>query len=106
MRLHHLDGHRGGLAAPNAQRRHTALATGFFQRAEQRDDDTSAGGTDRMTERAGAAMNIQAVMRHVVLFHGGHRNSGKRLVDFEQIHVFAAPAGFLVQLLDRADGCG
>ncbi len=50
--LDDFDGQRRGFAAADAQRRDAALQVAITQRVDQRGEDASAGGADRMAERA------------------------------------------------------
>src|SRR4029453_18949782 len=58
-----LDRHRGGFAAADAQRSDAALLAVLAQRAQQGDNDPRAGCADRVTERACAAVDVDALMR-------------------------------------------
>ena len=60
-----------------------------------------------MAEGAGAAVDVDLVVRQLVLLHGGHGDHGKGLVDFIQVDLARAPAGFFEHFADRAHGrCG
>src|SRR5436190_1875491 len=48
----------GGFTAADAQRRDPALQVLRLQRMQQRDDQPCAGGADRVTECAGAAVDV------------------------------------------------
>src|SRR5262245_8645992 len=66
-------GHRCGFATADAQRRAASLEATLAQRAQQRDDDASARSTDRMAQRARAAVHVDDVVRQLELGHRGHR---------------------------------
>jgi hypothetical protein len=51
-----------GFAAANAQGRDTAPAAGFLQGVHQRHHDPRAGGADRVTLGAGAAVHVDLVV--------------------------------------------
>ena len=88
---------------PMQSARDAALLAVLAQRAEQRHEDPRARRADRMTERAGAAVHVDLVVRDAVLLHRRHRHDRERLVDLEEVDVLRRPAGLPVQLLDRAD---
>src|SRR5471032_3548208 len=106
IRLGPFYGHGGRFAAADAQRRHALLAAGALERADQGDDDARAGGADRVAQRAGAAVDVDLVVRDVEVAHGGHRHGGERFVDLEQVDALGVPADFLVQFFNRADRGG
>src|SRR3954463_5294487 len=56
----HFHRERGGFAAADAQRGDAATAAARAQRVHQRGHDACTGGTDRMAERAGAAVDVGA----------------------------------------------
>ena len=59
------DRHRRGFAAADAQAGDAALAAVLAQRAEQRHQDARARGADRMAQRAGAAVDVDLVVRQM-----------------------------------------
>ena len=61
----------------------------------QRDHDARAAGTNRVPQGAGAAIDVDLVVRHVQIIHQRHGNDGKSFVDFPQVHVIDLPAGFV-----------
>ena len=67
----------------------------FSQRRQQRHQDARAGGADRVAERAGAAMDVDLVVRQAEVVHRRQRHHRERLVDLEQIDVGEVPAGAL-----------
>src|SRR5690606_14085684 len=54
----HLYRHGHRFAAADAQRGHAALATGLAQRPQQRGVQARARGADGMTQRSGAAVDV------------------------------------------------
>src|SRR5271163_2583121 len=73
---------------------------------QKRYQNAGAAGTDGVAQGAGAAVDVDLVMREVEVAHGGHGDNGKRLVDFEQIDLVAVPAEPGQQLFDRTNGGG
>src|SRR6185369_7489741 len=99
----HLDGHRGGFAAADAQRRDAALELTLAQRTQERDDDARAARADRVAQRAGAAVHVHDLVRELELGHRGHGHGGESLVHFPQVHALGIPARLLQHLLDGTD---
>jgi hypothetical protein len=77
-----------------------------LQRVDQRDHDARTARADRVTQRAGAAVDVDDLVREIQLLHQRHRHHGKGLVDFPQVHVAHAPAGLGQRLLRGAHGGG
>src|SRR6056297_355748 len=69
---------------------------------DQRDQYARAAAADRMAQGAGTAVDVDLVVRQAVLVHGGHRDGGERLVDFEQVDLGGTPAGAIQGLFHRA----
>ena len=65
-------------------------ASGEF--VQQRDRDAAACGTDRMAQRAGAAVDIDFVVADADIFHRRHRDDGEGLIDFIEVDVVGRPA--------------
>ena len=59
-----------------------------------------------MAERAGAAVDVDLLVRQAEVAHRRHGDDGEGLVDLEQIDGIRAPAGLLEQLFQRADRRG
>ena len=57
----------------------------LLERGKQRDDDARARCADGMAERAGAAMDVDFVVRQIEIAHRRHGDNGEGLVDFEEI---------------------
>src|SRR5258708_13094127 len=88
----------GGFAAADAERGDATLQIVRLERAEQRHDQPRAGGADRMTERTGAAVDVQLLPGNAEIALRGHRHHRKRFIDFEQVDVADAPADLVEQL--------
>src|ERR1700674_709805 len=97
------DGNRGGFAAADAEAGYAARKALALERGQERHDQARAGRADRMTERAGAAVNIDARVVEAKVAHGGHDHDRERLVDLEQIDVVLRPADLVQQLGYGAD---
>src|SRR5471030_829518 len=100
--LDEFDCHGGGFAAADAQAGDAALAASFAQGADQRHQDARAGSADGMAQGAGAAVDVDLLVLQTVLLHRRHGHDGEGFVDFVQVHRARAPAGLVVELLDRA----
>src|SRR5262245_40970093 len=61
--------HRRGFAAADAQRGHALLPAVFLQRPQQRDHHACAAGADRVTQRTGAAVHVDLLVRQLVVLH-------------------------------------
>src|SRR5207344_3266543 len=70
--LRHLDRHCGGFAAAYAQRSHAALSATRPERGDQRHQNARARRADRVAERAGAAVDIDLLVRKAEIAHRGH----------------------------------
>ena len=101
-----LDGKRGRFAAAYAQGGHAAAPAAFLERGEQSADDACTAGTDRVAERAGAAVHVHLFVRKLQLLHGRHGDHGERFVDLEQVHTGCRPADAVEQFPHRADRRG
>src|SRR5579872_181226 len=86
----HCDGR--GLAAADAERSDAAPGILRLHGVQQRDDQTCAGGADRVPERAGATIDVEPVAGNAEVALCGHRDHRKGLVDLEQIDIGCAPA--------------
>ena len=100
------DGDRRRFATADAQRGDTASPAACAQCMQQGGDDARAGCADRMTECAGAAVDVQACVIDADVVHRGHCHRGEGFVHFEQIDVIDTPAGAGEHLLDRRDRRG
>ncbi|EAZ58424.1 hypothetical protein PA2G_01665 [Pseudomonas aeruginosa 2192] len=101
-----LDGDRGRLAAADADRRHAAFQVVLLQGVEQGHDDPRAGRADRMAQRTGAAVDVEALVGQVEVAHCRHADHGEGFVDLEQVDLAQRPAGTLHQALHRTDRRG
>src|SRR3954465_14533611 len=79
-----LDRDGGGFTAADAQRGNATLEMMRLQRVKQGHDQPRAGGADRVTEGAGAAMNVELFAGNAEIALRSHCDHGKRLVDLEQ----------------------
>src|SRR5215472_15738913 len=86
------DGDRRGFAAADAERRDPALCILRFKRMQQGHDQSRTGGPDGVTERAGAAIDVQPVAGNPEVALCRHRDHRKGLIDLEQIDVANLPA--------------
>ena len=96
------DGNRRGFAAADAQAGDAPLLTVRLQGVDQGGQNTCARGADRMTECAGAAVDVDRGRIESEITGGGHGHHGESFVYFIQIHVGGAPVELPQQLLDRA----
>src|SRR5689334_21809556 len=62
-----LDAERNALAAADTKRGDTSFGVARFHRRQQRHQDARAGGADRVTQRTGAAIDVQIVERNAKL---------------------------------------
>src|SRR5690606_7368785 len=81
------DCHGSGFAAAYAQSTDATTKPKAVQGVDQRYQKTAAGDADGMTQRAGAVMHADALVRHVQFAHGDHRHYGEGIVDLEQMHL-------------------
>ena len=72
-----------------------ALLAVALQGVHERRQDARAGRADRMAERAGAAVDVDLLVRDADVLHRRHGDDREGLVDLEQIHVGGLPAGAL-----------
>ena len=79
--LEHFHRERRRLATADAQHATPRCEAMLLQRAEQGDEDAGAGSADRVTERAGAAVDIDLFGRQLEVVHGRHGDDGEGLVD-------------------------
>ena len=56
------------------------------------------GGADRMTERAGSAVDVDTRVLDVEVAHGRHGDRGERLVDLIEVDIARGPASCLSTL--------
>src|SRR3954451_20680688 len=73
---------------------------------QEGDDKTRSCGPDRMSERAGAAIDGQLLARNAEITLRRHGYDREGLVDLEQIDITDAPADFFKQLTNRGDRRG
>ena len=106
LSLRQLDRHCGCFAAADAERRDAALCPARPKRGDQRHQNARARGADRMAERAGAAVDVDLLVRQPEVAHRRHGDDGEGLVDLEQIDEVLAPPGLLEQLFQRPDRGG
>src|SRR3954468_23433860 len=82
-----LDRDGGGFTAADAQRGNATLEMMRLQRVKQGHDQPRAGGSDRVTESAGATMNVELFAGNAEIALRSHRHHRKGLVDLEQVNV-------------------
>src|SRR6185437_16077520 len=104
--LEGLDRHRRRFAPANAERRDAALEPPCAKRRDQRHQYARARGADRVAERAGAAIDVDLLVRKPKVAHRRHGDDCESLVDLEEVDGTRAPAALLEQFLDRADRRG
>ena len=73
---------------------------------DERHQNARARGADRVAERAGAAVDVDLLVRKPEVAHRRHGDDGEGLVDLEEVDGILAPAGLLEQLVERADRRG
>src|SRR5260221_9219045 len=73
------DGDRRRFTAADAQAGDAALLAARAQRIQQGGQDTRPGRADRMSERAGSAVDIHLLMIQAQILHRGHRDRRKCL---------------------------
>src|ERR1017187_5447994 len=95
------DGDGGSFAAADAQRGDAALQLAALERMHERGDDARARSPDRMTEGAGAAVDVDLFVRQTDIAHRRHGDHRERFVDLVQIHIRRPPRGRLQHALDR-----
>jgi 3-hydroxyacyl-CoA dehydrogenase/enoyl-CoA hydratase/3-hydroxybutyryl-CoA epimerase/enoyl-CoA isomerase len=88
---------------PPRQRRDAAAELARLERVHEAGDDAPAGRADRMAERAGAAVDVDARRVELELADRGHRHHRKGLVDFVQVDIACGPAESRQHLLHGAD---
>src|SRR5258708_3506363 len=96
----------GSLAAADAERRDATLQVMRFERMQQRHDQACSRRADGMSERAGAAIDVQSVAGDPEVALRRHRHDREGFVDLEQIDITDAPADLVEQLADRRDRGG
>src|SRR6185437_292903 len=99
---YYLDCHRYRLAAADAERGNASPAAAASQRVQEGREDACAGGADRMTECACAAVDVDARMIDVDLAHGSPGDGGECLVDLIKVGVVRLPAEPVQYLADGA----
>jgi hypothetical protein len=100
------DRDRGGFAAADAERGDAALEVLRLERMQQRDNQPSAGGADRMAERAGAAIDVELFPGNAEIALRRHRHHSEGFVDLEQVDVTDVPADLVEQFSYRRDRRG
>ena len=71
-----------------------------FKRMDQGHQQPRTGGTYRMAQRTGTAMDIDLAVIKFQITDGGHRHHGKGFVDFPKIDIVLGPARLGQHLLD------
>src|ERR1019366_3773296 len=71
--LGQFDGDGGSFATADAQRGDAALQLAALERMHERGDDARARSPDRMTEGAGAAVDVDLFVRQTDIAHRRHR---------------------------------
>src|SRR5664279_6296794 len=86
------DAHRDAHPTADAQRGEALLGVALLHFVNQRRQDARAGGPDGVTDRDGAAIDVDlgGVPAEILVDRAGLR--GKRLVGLDQIEIAAAPA--------------
>src|SRR5580658_5757040 len=84
--LRNLDGDRGGLAAANAQGCDAPLFAPAAQRVNQSRQDSRPARANRVAQRTGATVDIDALGCEPQFTNRDHRYHCEGLVDLEEIH--------------------
>src|ERR1700761_8807531 len=100
----HLDDNGVALAAARADRRTAQAAAPTAQLVDERAEDPRAGRTDRVSERDGAAVDVDAVLVDAEHPDRVERDGGKPLVDLPQGEVLDLQAGLVERLLGGVRG--
>src|ERR1700733_13285639 len=87
------------LPAAGADRRAAVAATATAQLIDECPDDARAGRADRVTERNGAAVDVDAVLVNAEHADRVERDGGKCLVDLPHIDVLRLQARLFERLL-------
>jgi hypothetical protein len=98
-----LDRDGGGFTATDAKGCNAAFEVLRLQRMQQRHDQACAGGANGMTERAGAAIDVQPLPGDAEILLRRHCHHGKGFVDLEQIDIADVPANLVQQLANGRD---
>src|SRR5882757_9474317 len=101
-----LDGDGGCFTAADAECGDAAFQVLRFQRMQQRHDQAGSRRADRVSKRAGAAIDVEIVPDNAEIALRRHRHHREGLVDLEQIDIADAPADLVEQLADRRDRRG
>src|SRR6185369_3293409 len=96
-----LDDHRDALPSADAERRKAERHVALLHRVQQRHEDARAAGTDRMTERDRAAVDVDLGGFDAELGEYAERLRGERLVELPQADVVLLDAGSLEHFLRR-----
>src|ERR1700680_1030080 len=90
-----LDHHGDALATPDAHSRNAQLDVAARHLVQERGENACPAGTDRMTQRNCASVDVHPVLRDGQLPTHRHRLSGERLVELEEIDVTNTDAGLV-----------
>src|SRR5215813_7487214 len=90
-----LDSEGEAVAAAHAERRDAALQMAIRQRVEERRENPAAARADRVSERDGAAVDVDLRWVEAEFANHGDRLHRERLVQFEEVDVLDLPADLL-----------
>src|SRR5262245_19519419 len=96
-----LQDHGDALAAADARRRAAERLAALFHLAQQRQQQASARGAERVAERDRAAVDVALLAVELQLLLAAEVLRRERLVDLDQVEVTDLQAGLLARLLDR-----
>src|SRR5206468_12861798 len=99
------DSEGDAVPAAQAERRDTAFQVAALQRIDQRGEHAAAARSDRVAERDGAAVDVDAVAIDAELVEHRHRLDREGFVELEEVDVLQIPAGFFGDAAHGFDGC-
>lgn len=92
------------LAAADAEGSQAVFAADFFQAVEQRNEDTSAGSSDRMAESDSAAVDVDFAHVEAEFANNVYGLCCERFVSFYEGEIVSCEAGFSKALREEGTG--
>src|ERR1700757_5087803 len=106
MYLNPFDDRRDTHAAADAQRHHCAPGVAALQFVDHSAQDHRAGGTQRVTHRDGAAVDVELLVGDVQVLLELQHHGRKRLVELEEVDVVDGQPGAVEHLARGRGGPG
>src|SRR5215467_13196209 len=94
-----LDDERDPLSPADAERGDAESRIAVLHGVKERHQHTSAARADRVAERDGPAVHVDAVLRDAELTQHAERLRGERLVQLPEVDLLTPEPGFLERLL-------